>query len=101
MAVKIRLARGGKKKQPFYRIVAADSRAKRDGRFLEKLGFYNPMNKDLSLNQELVTKWLGVGAIPTEKVARLIEKQGIEIPVNILKKCQAPQKTAKKKENTK
>jgi len=76
MAVKIRLARAGAKKRPFYRIVAADARSPRDGRFLEKLGTYNP-NVDPSrveLNHARVQYWLGVGALPTETVARLLRR---------------------------
>ncbi|MFO7566707.1 MAG: 30S ribosomal protein S16 [Enhygromyxa sp.] len=76
MAVKIRLARGGAKKRPFYRIVATDARSPRDGRFLEKLGTYNPMTKDgtLVLDQARVEYWLGVGAQPTDAVRRLLRK---------------------------
>ncbi|MEM6602647.1 MAG: 30S ribosomal protein S16 [Pseudomonadota bacterium] len=82
MAVKLRLSRGGSKKRPFYRIVAADERAPRDGRFLEKLGTYNPMlPKDhesrVIFDAELVKKWLKVGAIPTDRVARFLEAAGI------------------------
>ena len=76
MAVKIRLARAGAKKRPFYRIVATDARSPRDGRFLEKLGTYNP-NHDPStveLNHARVKYWLGVGAQPTETVARLLRR---------------------------
>ena len=74
MAMKIRLARSGTKKRPFYRIVATDTRSPRDGRFLEKLGTYNP-NTDPStveLNHSRVQYWLGVGALPTDTVARLL-----------------------------
>ena len=82
MAVKIRLARGGSKKRPFYRIVAADERAPRDGRFLEKLGTYNPMlPKDaenrVTFDETAIKKWLAVGALPTDRVARFLEKAGI------------------------
>lgn len=76
MAVKIRLARSGTKKRPFYRIVATDSRSPRDGRFLEKLGTYNP-NTDpstVNLNHARVQYWIGVGALPTETVARLLRR---------------------------
>ncbi|MEM7159125.1 MAG: 30S ribosomal protein S16 [Myxococcota bacterium] len=76
MAVKIRLARSGTKKRPFYRIVATDTRSPRDGRFLEKLGTYNP-NTDPStveLNHSRVAYWLGVGALPTDTVARLLRR---------------------------
>ena len=76
MAVKIRLARGGAKKRPFYRIVAADARAPRDGSFLEKLGTYNPMTEEgtLELDRARVDYWLGVGAQPTATVSRLLRK---------------------------
>ena len=76
MAVKIRLARAGAKKRPFYRIVAADARSPRDGRFLEKLGTYNP-NTDpssIDLNHARVQYWLGVGAQPTATVQRLLRR---------------------------
>ncbi|MCA9700092.1 MAG: 30S ribosomal protein S16 [Myxococcales bacterium] len=76
MAVKIRLARGGAKKRPFYRIVASDARSPRDGRFLEKLGTYNPMTEDGTLNVDRarVDYWLSVGAQPTDAVRRLLRK---------------------------
>ena len=76
MAVKIRLARAGAKKRPFYRIVAADARAPRDGRFLEKLGTYNPLTEEgtLELKRDRVDYWLGVGAQPTATVKRLLRK---------------------------
>ncbi|MEL6773469.1 MAG: 30S ribosomal protein S16 [Pseudomonadota bacterium] len=82
MAIKIRLARGGSKKRPFYRIVAADSRMPRDGRFIEKLGTYNPLlPKDsearVQMNMERVQHWLGVGAQPTDRVARFLEAAGV------------------------
>ena len=81
MAMKIRLARGGSKKRPFYRVVAADSRAPRDGRFIEKLGTYNPLlPKDsedrIKLDMERVQYWLGQGAQPTDRVARFLEASG-------------------------
>jgi len=77
MAVKIRLARTGAKKRPFYRIVAADARAPRDGRFLEKLGTYDPTKNpsEVHLNQSRVDYWLGVGAQPTETVKRLLKTE--------------------------
>ncbi|MEM6972102.1 MAG: 30S ribosomal protein S16 [Pseudomonadota bacterium] len=82
MSIKIRLARGGSKKRPFYRIVAADSRMPRDGRFIEKLGTYNPLlPKDsearVQMNVERVQHWLGVGAQPTDRVARFLEAAGL------------------------
>ena len=82
MSLKIRLARGGAKKRPFYSIVVADSRSPRDGRFIEKIGTYNPMlEKDhaqrLVLKEERVKHWLGVGALPTERVERFFGDVGI------------------------
>ncbi len=80
MAVKIRLRRMGKKKAPFYRIVVADSRSPRDGRFIEEIGTYDP-NQDPSefhVNEELARKWLANGAQPTDTVARLFKSAGIE-----------------------
>lgn len=77
MAVRIRLARYGRKKRPFYRIVAADQRSPRDGRYIERLGHYDPMTDDennLEINLERVDYWLGVGAAPSETVAGLINK---------------------------
>ena len=75
MAVKIRLARAGAKKRPFYRIVAADTRSPRDGRFLEKLGTYNPNTEPstVHLQHDRVSYWLGVGAQPTVTVQRLLK----------------------------
>ena len=76
--VKIRLARHGAKKRPYYRIVVADSRAPRDGRFLDRVGSYDP-TKDpafIEIKQDKLTKWLNNGAKPTETVARLIKKVG-------------------------
>jgi small subunit ribosomal protein S16 len=82
MALKIRLARGGAKKRPFYSIVVADSRSPRDGRFIEKVGSYNPMVdkghvERLVLKEERVKHWLGVGALPTDRVARFFGDAGI------------------------
>ena len=76
MAVRLRLTRMGAKKRPFYRIVAADSRSPRDGRFIEKLGYYDPMRDPptIELKMDRVDYWLGVGAQPTETVASLIKK---------------------------
>lgn len=78
MAVKIRLMRMGKKKQPVYRIVAADSRSPRDGRFIEILGTYAPREEPskVLLDNAKVTHWLQVGAQPTETVARLLKQSG-------------------------
>ena len=84
MAMKIRLARGGSKKRPFYAIVAADSRMPRDGRFIEKLGTYNPMlpkdsEERVKMNMERVKYWVGEGAQPTDRVSRMLEAAG-ELP---------------------
>jgi len=78
MAVKIRLARHGAKKRPFYRIVAADGRCRRDGRFLEILGTYNPLidPAEVSLKDERIRYWISQGAIPTDTVRSLFKKQG-------------------------
>lgn len=74
MAVKIRLSRVGKKKHPFYRIVAVDSRKKRDGRYLDNLGTFDPMNNELvQFHDEKIQKWIGVGAQCTESAAKLIK----------------------------
>lgn len=77
--VKLRLKRMGKKGRPFYRIVAADSRSPRDGRFIEEVGTYNPIANEnqVTLNKELVMKWLGNGAQPTDTVRSILSKQGI------------------------
>ncbi|MFC5737848.1 SSU ribosomal protein S16P [Rhodobacter sp. 140A] len=82
MAMKIRLARGGSKKRPHYAIVATDSRMPRDGRFLEKLGTYNPLlAKDsedrVKMDMERVQYWLAQGAQPTDRVARFLEAAGV------------------------
>ena len=79
MAVKIRLKRMGSNKKPFYRIVVADSRAPRDGRFIEEIGYYNPVSepKQIKINDEKANKWLGVGAQPTETVKKLLQSQEI------------------------
>ena len=77
--VKIRLARGGAKKRPYYRIVVADSHKKRDGRFIERIGFYNPMVQEnrFGIDSERVKHWLSVGAQPTERVRKLMENAEI------------------------
>lgn len=82
MSLKIRLSRGGAKKRPFYRIVVADARAPRDGRFVEKLGTFDPMKaKDaadrLVVDAEKAQAWIGKGAQPTDRVARLLESAGV------------------------
>ncbi len=79
MAVKLRLTRVGSKKNPIYRVVAADSRSPRDGRFLEIVGRYNPQTdpSTIELDDDKIRAWLGKGAQPTEAVARLIKVKGI------------------------
>lgn len=79
MSVKIRLRRMGAKKRPFYRLVVADSRASRDGRFIETLGHYNPCVEpsDVKINAERAQYWLSVGAQPSDTAAALLKKQGI------------------------
>lgn len=94
MSVKIRLSRGGAKKRPYYRIVVADSRKPRDGRFIEKVGAYNPMlAKDdpnrIVLNEERIRHWLGQGAKPSDRVHRFLGVAGI------LDKPAIPQQTKK------
>ncbi|KQO73847.1 30S ribosomal protein S16 [Rhizobium sp. Leaf262] len=82
MALKIRLARGGSKKRPYYQIVVADARSPRDGRFLEKVGSWNPMlakdNADrIQINGDLVKEWIAKGAQPTDRVLRFLAEAGI------------------------
>lgn len=83
MALSMRLSRGGSKKRPYYRIVVADARAPRDGKFIEKIGTYNPLlAKDsaerVKLDSERATYWLGVGAQPTDRVARFLDAAGLK-----------------------
>src|SRR5260370_967825 len=104
MSLKIRLARGGAKKRPYYSTVVADSRSPRDGRFIEKLGTYNPMldraHADrVTLKAERIQHWLGVGALPTDRVARflgdagLVEKPAVrETPVKSQPKARAQER---------
>ena len=77
--VKIRLKRMGAHKKPFYRVVVADSRSPRDGRFIEEIGYYNPMTepKEIKINEEAAQKWLSNGAQPTDTVKALFKKSGI------------------------
>lgn len=79
MAVKIRLKRMGAKKAPFYRIVVADSRSPRDGRFIDQIGTYNPLTTpaEININEEAAQKWLNNGAQPTDTVKNLFSKAGI------------------------
>lgn len=82
MSVKIRLKRMGAKKKPFYRVVVADSRSPRDGKFIEELGYYNPLTSpaEIKINSEKAEKWLSNGAQPTDTVRSLFKKAGIEKP---------------------
>jgi small subunit ribosomal protein S16 len=81
MALKIRLARAGSKKRPYYHVVVADIRSPRDGRFIERLGFWNPMlpkdGERISLNEERIKHWIDNGALPTDRVLRFLDQAGI------------------------
>ncbi len=79
MAVKIRLTRLGDKKSPFYRVVVADARVARDGKYIEQIGTYNPLKTpaEININDELATKWLKNGAVPTETAKTLLQKVGV------------------------
>ena len=82
MSLKIRLSRGGTKKRPYYRVVVAESRMPRDGRFVEKVGSYDPMlpkdsGERVKLNAERIQHWLNMGALPTERVAIFLAKAGL------------------------
>jgi small subunit ribosomal protein S16 len=88
LAVKLRLRRIGKKKQPMYKVVAADSRAPRDGKFLESIGLYNPLTNPhtLEIKEDRVLYWLGVGAQPTDTVMSLLRQKGITLKRELRKK---------------
>lgn len=79
MAARIRLMRMGRKKKPFYRIVVADSGSKRDGRFIDNVGYYNPLTEpaDVKIDEEKAMKWLGHGALPSNTVRNLFSKSGL------------------------
>ena len=79
--VRIRLARGGAKKKPYYRIVVADQRCKRDGRYLERIGFYNPMVEEnrFEIDAERLKHWLSVGAQPSDRVGKLMKLANITV----------------------
>ena len=79
MAVRIRLQRHGRKKRPFYRLVAADSRSQRDGSFIERLGYYNPLTDpaEVVINEEKALKWLKMGAQPSDTAKSLLKKVGV------------------------
>lgn len=88
MAVKLRLLRMGAKKKPFYRIVAADSRTKRDGKYIELVGTYNPVKNpaEIKIKEDVALKWLSEGAIPTDTVKSLFKTQGINEKFHLSKK---------------
>jgi len=88
LAVKLRLMRMGRKKRPFYRVIAIDSRSPRDGKYLEKLGTYNPLTEPLevSINEERALYWLGVGAIPSDTVKSLLRREGILYKWDLIRK---------------
>jgi small subunit ribosomal protein S16 len=103
MSLKIRLSRGGAKKRPFYRVVVADSRMPRDGRFIERLGTFDPLKpKDaegrIVLDQERAKAWMAKGALPTDRVARLLDTLGLlqRTPRNNPKKA-LPKKKAQER----
>ncbi|WP_392505783.1 30S ribosomal protein S16 [Rickettsia sp. 2024-CO-Wats] len=100
MAVKIRLARGGAKKRPFYRVVVANATAPRDGDFLEKVGTYDPMlasdnSERVVLKKDRIEYWLGTGAKPTERVAKFIEQVGVTLPEKVKKEMEVKAKNRK------
>lgn len=94
--VKLRLKRMGSKFNAFYRIVAADSRAPRDGRFIEEVGYYNPHSKEINIQKELVFKWLNDGAQPTDVVKNLLKKENIWLEYSSSK----PTRSIKKEKKT-
>ncbi|MBI4720049.1 MAG: 30S ribosomal protein S16 [Chitinivibrionia bacterium] len=99
MSVKIRLKRMGSKKKPFYRFVAADSRNARDGRFIETLGYYNPMTNppDLKIDEEAVSKWLKRGALPSPNTESLFRRIGFMQRWQLLKQGVKPEEQAQAK----
>ena len=106
MATKIRLARGGSKKRPFYRIVVADERAPRDGNFIEKIGNFNPMvpkdhNERVMLSKERAEHWLKVGALPTERVQKILSELGMMEAPKITEKTKKHLPKAKAQERVK
>ena len=108
MSIKIRLARGGSKKRPFYSIVAADSRSARDGRFIEKLGTYNPLlpkdhEKRIVMDVEKIKDWIAKGAQPTDRISRFLEAAG-ELPKKTranMQKAQPGKKAQEREEEKK
>ena len=105
MAISLRLSRGGAKKRPYYRIVAADVRSPRDGKYLEQIGTYNPVlpkgdENRMKLNEDRVRYWLGVGAQPTDRVARFLDAAGIKerVATNNPKKAEPGEKAKERAE---
>ncbi len=106
MALKIRLSRGGAKKRPFYKIVVADARSPRDGRFIEKVGTYNPMLPNDSgqrwiLDDERVKHWLSVGAQPTDRLTRFFADRGLVAKVARPEQTKQPKPKAKAQQRAK
>ena len=113
MSVRIRLSRGGSKKRPFYKVVAADQRAPRDGRFIERLGSYNPMlpqdhAERFTINEERVKYWLSQGAEPTERLQKMLSNLGLtsapakrEQPNKSAPKAKAQERLKEKEEKAK
>lgn len=101
MAVKLRLRRMGKKKQPIYKLVAADSRSPRDGKFLEAVGFYNPLTNPhtLDLKEDRIMYWLNVGAQPTHTVNSLLRQKGITLKKELISKGLDEEKIKSELEN--
>jgi len=98
VAVKLRLTRMGRKKRPFYRIVAVDSRVRRDGQYIEALGTYNPLTTPatLEVNHEAALKWLGHGAQATDTVRSLLSKAGVMLAHDLTKRGATPEQVAEK-----
>jgi len=94
LAVKLRLRRLGRKKRPFYRIIATDSRAPRDGRFIEEIGHYNPLThpETVSVQEDRALYWLGVGATPSKTVRNILSRQGIILKFDLKKQGVAEEK---------
>jgi small subunit ribosomal protein S16 len=101
LAVKLRLRRMGKKKQPIYKMVASDSRSPRDGKFLETVGFYNPLTKPhtLDLKEDRILYWLNVGAQPTHTVKSLLRQKGITLKKELISKGFDEEKVKSELEN--
>ena len=106
MALKIRLSRAGAKKRPFYKIVVADSRSPRDGRFIERIGSYDPMlphenEKRVIVNEDRAKHWMKVGAVPSDRVARMLSKRGLCAAPAIPEQTKKNQPKAKSQERAK